>query len=221
MASVIVHHLNNSRSQRILFLLEELKTPYTIKHYTRTAAGVAPPELEQVHPLGKSPVVEDGPHKLAESGAIVEYLLDKYDPASRFRPTDAGDKLQYTFWLHFAEGSLMTPLLLSLVFGRLRSNVPWLIRPIIGAVADRVDALLIAPNLKKHFTYIESHLEKNDFFAGKEFSGADVMMVFGVEAGERRAAEWVGPKTREWLKKIHARPTWAAALEKGGPYEIL
>jgi len=210
--TIIVHHLNNSRSQRVLWMLEELGLPYTIKRYQRDGKTMlAPPELKQVHPLGKSPVIEDtdgtsgGGGTIAETGAIVEYLVDKAD-GRLGAPAKRGDALRYRFWLHYAEGSLMPPLLLKLVVSRI---------PVFGKVALK----RIQPMIDVHLDYIESELAQRPWFAGAEMTAADIMMSFPLEAARSRAGlDESRPATIAWLKKVHARPAYQAALEKGGPY---
>jgi glutathione S-transferase len=216
---ITVHHLNNSRSQRILWILEELNLPYEIKHYSRDPETMlAPKELEQVHPLGKSPVITEGDLTVAESGAIVEYIVEKHGP--QLKPTDEKEKLLYTFWLHYAEGSLMGPLVMKLVFDAVVEKVPFLIRPIAKAIRGAVFEATVTPNLKKHFSFIESHLEKSEYFCGSKFSAADIQMSFGIQAGLDKT-EFVGPKSKEWLKKVEAMDSYKKALEKGGPFSIL
>jgi glutathione S-transferase len=216
---LIVHHLNNSRSQRVLWLLEELGLPYEITHYQRNPKTMlAPPELRAVHPLGKSPVVTDGDATIAETGAIVEYIVDKAN--GRLRPA-AGtpERLRWTFWLHYAEGSLMNPLLLKLVFNLMPARAPMLLRGLVRGIAARAQAGFVDPQLKSHFDFIESELGKSEWFAGSEFSAADVMMSFPLEAGAARAGAFAGrPRMKAFVERIHARRAFKAALEKGGPY---
>lgn len=216
-----VHHLNNSRSQRILWLLEELGVPYEIKRYERDKKTMlAPPELKAVHPLGKSPVITDGDLTVAESGAIIEYLVDKYGPQLKPKP-GTKEALRYTYWLHFAEGSAMTPLLFTLVFNKIETApMPFFIKPIAMKISENVKAAFINPNLKNNFSYIESELSKSEWFAGAEFSAADVQMSFPLEAGDLRGGI-LGPKSKAWLTKIHARAANKKALERGGEYSIL
>ncbi|KAJ2959207.1 hypothetical protein NQZ79_g5299 [Umbelopsis isabellina] len=217
---IVVHHLNNSRSQRILWLLEELNLNYEIKKYQRGSDMLAPAELKEVHPLGKSPVITDGPHTLAESGAIIEYLINRYGDG-KMKPSNGSDEqLQYTYWLHFAEGTLMFPLLMTLIFMEVKKQTPFIVRPIASAIASQVHSLFIDPNLKRDFDYIESHLDKNEWFAGSEISGADVQMSFPIEAASMRADQFMGPKTKAWVKTIQDRPAYKRALEKGGEYSM-
>lgn len=216
-----VHHLNNSRSQRILWLLEELGVPYEIKRYERDKKTMlAPPELKAIHPLGKSPVITDGDLTVAESGAIIEYLVDKYGPQLKPK-VGTKEALRYTYWLHFAEGSAMTPLLFTLVFNKIETApMPFFVKPIAMKISENVKAAFINPNLKNNFAYIESELSKSEWFAGAEFSAADVQMSFPLEAGDTRGGV-LGPKSKAWLTKIHARPAYKKALERGGEYSIL
>ena len=221
---IVVHHLNNSRSQRVLWLLEELGTPYEVKRYERNAQTMlAPPELRQVHPLGKSPVITDGDLTLAESGAIVEYLAGKYGGGKLVPPAGTPEHLRYLYWLHYAEGSVMPPLLLSLVFNRVETApMPFFIRPIAKGIARTARTSFIEPQIKTHFDFIEGELAKRTWFAGNEFSAADIQMSFPLEAAAARAGLDAGrPKIMAFLERIHARPAYQRALEKGGPYELL
>ena len=214
-----VHHLNNSRSQRVLWLLEELELPYEIKYYQRNATTqLAPPELRAVHPLGKSPVVTDDGAVVAETGAIIEYIVDK--SGGRLRPpAQTPERLRWTYWLHYAEGSLMPPLLMRLIFSALPSRSPALMRPIVNAIAERTKQGYIAPQLKTHFDFIESELGRSTWFAGEEFSAADVMMSFPLEAAGARGDAFVGrPRIKAFVERLQARPAYRRALEKGGPY---
>jgi len=215
-----VHHLNNSRSQRVLWLLEELGVPYEIVRYERDPQTMlAPPELKAIHPLGKSPVVTEDGEAIAETGAIVEYVLERYGQG-RLAPapgTPAARRLKY--WLHYAEGSAMPPLLLKLVFTRLPTNAPVLVRPIVRGIAGRAQTSFIDPQLVAHFDYWEGELEKAEWFAGDDFTAADIMMSFPLEAAADRGGVRVGrPKVAAFLKKIHVRPAYRKALERGGPY---
>lgn len=209
---ITVHHLEHSRSQRVLWLLEELGLPYRIEHYTRNKATMlAPPELKAVHPLGKSPVITDDAadggqgRTIAETGAIVEYLVEKAD--GRFGPPAHRDSvLRYRHFLHYAEGSLMPVLFAKLVLGRV---------PLLGKTAQKK----IQPMIDVHLDYVESELSSHDWFAGDEFTAADVMMSFPLEAARSRAGlDASRPATIAWLAKIHARPAYQTALVAGGPY---
>ena len=206
---IVVHHLENSRSQRILWLLEELGLPYEVKRYERNKATMlAPPELKRIHPLGKSPVIvdtDDGGRVVAETGAIVEYLVEKAD-GRLGPPADRDGALRYRFWTHYAEGSMMPPLLLTLVLGRI---------PFFGKRAQR----RIRPMIDTHLDYVEGELAQHPWFAGDTLSGADVMMSFPLEAARSRAGLGASrPATIAWLDKVHARPAYQRALAAGGPY---
>ena len=214
-----VHHLDNSRSQRVLWLLEELGIPYQIKRYQRDPKSqLAPPELKRVHPLGKSPVLTDGEAVIAETGAIVEYLINK--TGGRLRPPEGSPAWpRWTYWMHYAEGSAMPPLLMRLIFSMLPARAPTLMRPIVRAIASRTIGGYIDPEIRKHFDYIESELTKSTWFAGEDFSAADVMMSFPLEAAGLRANVYPGrPKVKAFVDRCHARPAYQRALEKGGPY---
>ncbi len=221
---ITVHHLNNSRSQRVLWLLEELGVPYEIKRYQRDAKTMlAPPELRQVHPLGKSPVVTDGGLTVAESGAIVDYLVDQYG-AGRFKPA-AGtpQRLRYTYWLHYAEGSAMPPLLMKLVFDTMaRAPMPFFVKPIAKGIAAKVKSSFISPQIELHLNYMEAELEKSKWFAGSEFTAADIQLSFVLEAASARGGlDARRPRLMDFLKRIHARPAYQRALEKGGAYDLM
>ncbi|MBP7914292.1 MAG: glutathione S-transferase [Vitreoscilla sp.] len=220
---ITVHHLNNSRSQRVLWLLEELGLPYEIRKYQRDAQTMlAPPELRAVHPLGKSPVITDGEATVAESGAIIEYLLDRYGEG-RLRPA-AGtpERMRFTYWLHFAEGSAMGPLLMKLVFNRiLTSPMPFFAKPIAKGIARKVLGGFVDPNIKAQLDYMEAELGRSEWFAGAEFGAADIQMSFPLEAAAQRAGlDASRPKLAAFLKRIHARPAYQRALERGGPYDF-
>ena len=221
---ITVHHLNNSRSQRILWLLEELGLPYEIRKYERDAVTMlAPAALREVHPLGKSPVITDGGETLAESGAIIEYLVDRYG-AGRLAPA-AGTpaRLRYGYWLHYAEGSAMPPLLLKLVFDRIESGpMPFFARPVARSIARRVKSTFVEPQIKRHLDYLEAELGKFRWFAGDEFSAADIQMSFPLEVAVRRAGlDMSRPRLVDFLARIHARPACQRALERGGRYELI
>ena len=214
-----VHHLDNSRSQRVLWLLEELELPYEIKFYRRDAKTMlAPPELRGIHPLGKSPVLTDEGMVIAETGVIIEYLVDK--SGGRLRPAAGSpERLRWTYWLHYAEGSLMSPLLMRLIFSVLPARSPALMRPLVRGIADRTLRTYVDPQLKTHFDFIEAELGRSRWFAGADFSAADVMMSFPLEAGAARANAFAGrPRIKAFVEAIHARPAYKRALEKGGPY---
>ena len=221
---VIVHHLENSRSQRVLWLLEELGVAYEVKRYERNKETMlAPPELRAVHPLGKSPVITDDGVTVAESGAIVEYLVDRYGNGRLIPPPGTPERLRYTYWLHYAEGSAMPPLLLKLVFDRVEvAPMPFFVKPIARAIAGKAKSSFIEPQIKLHLEYMESELGKSTWFAGNEMTAADIQISFPLEAAEARAGLAQGrPKLVAFLQRIHARPAYQRALEKGGPYGLL
>ncbi|MHA3840012.1 glutathione S-transferase family protein [Sphingomonas aestuarii] len=204
--TITVHHLENSRSQRVLWMLEELGLPYTVKRYERNKVTMlAPSELRRVHPLGKSPVIEDDGAVIAETGAIVEYLVERGN--GRLGPPSHRDNARrWRFWLHYAEGSLMPPLLVKLVLARI---------PILGKAAQKK----LQPMIDVHLDYIESELSQRPWFAGDEMTAADIMMSFPLEAAcARGGLDETRPATIAWLEKIHARAAYQAALAKGGPY---
>jgi len=221
---LIVHHLNNSRSQRVLWLLEELGLQYEIKRYQRDARTLlAPPELRAIHPLGKSPVLTDDGRTMAESGAILEYLVNVYGQGRLVPPAASDERLRYTYWMHYAEGSLMPWLLLALVFSRIsRPPMPLLLRPLARAIEHGVRARLIDPQLALHMNFLEAELARSQWFAGAEFSAADIQMSFPLEAAQKRGA--LRPdhqRLQRWLEVIRARPAYRRAIERGGPYTLL
>jgi glutathione S-transferase len=221
---IIVHHLNNSRSQRVLWLLEELGLAYEVKPYQRDAKTMlAPPELRRVHPLGKSPVISDGDLTLAESGAIVEYLAAKYGEGRIAPAAGTPERVRYTYWMHFAEGSAMPPLLLKLIFDRMKTGpMPFFVRPVARAIADRALGSFVLPNIERNLDFMESELAKSEWFAGGQFSAADIQMSFPLEAARVRGGlDEKRPRLMTFLQKIHSRPAYKKALERGGKYELL
>jgi len=221
---IVVHHLNNSRSQRILWLLEELGLPYEVKRYQRDAKTMlAPPELRAVHPLGKSPVITDGELTLAESGAIVDYLASRYGNGRMIPDRQSQEYLRYVYWMHFAEGSMMPPLLLKLIFDRIETGpMPFFVRPVARKISQTAKNAVVLPNLDRLLDYMEGELGKHEWFAGPAFSAADIQMSFPLEAAAVRGGLDAGrPKLWGFLQKIHARPAYRRALDKGGKYELL
>jgi glutathione S-transferase len=214
-----VHHLNHSRSQRVLWLLEELGLPYEIKFYERDPmTRLAPPALRAVHPLGKSPVLVDGDVTVAETGAIVEYLVEK--SGGRLRP-EAGtpERRRWTYWMHFAEGSLMQQLLLDLILSSAPARAPEPMRAAAKVVTDGARQGYVAPNLKAMFDLVEAELGRSPWFAGEQFSAADVMMSFPLETAGARSGAFEGrPRLAAFVERIHARPAYRKALARGGPY---
>ncbi|MGQ0579559.1 MAG: glutathione S-transferase [Betaproteobacteria bacterium] len=221
---IIVHHLNNSRSQRVLWLLEELGVEYDIKRYQRDPSTMlAPASLLTVHPLGKSPVITDGDLTLAESGAIIEYLVGRYGSGRLVPSAGTPERLRYIYWLHYAEGSAMPPLLMQLVFGRLdKGKMPFFVRPIARAIKNRVKHSYIEPGIKRHLDYMEAELGKSAWFAGEDFTAADIQMSFPLEAAVARGGlDASRPKLMAFLDRIHSRPAYKRALARGGPYQLL
>jgi glutathione S-transferase len=219
---IVVHHLNNSRSQRILWMLEELGLPYEIKRYEREPSMQAPASLRAVHPLGKSPVITDGDKTLAESGAILEYLVAAYGKGRFSPPAGTPEALHYTYFMHYAEGSLMPLLLMKLVFGKLPGRVPFLMRPVARAIASGAEKALLGPQISSHFAFLEGELNKREWFAGNEFSAADVQMSFPLEAAAARSPIFARlPKLKAFVDRIQARPAYKRAIEKGGAYEVM
>lgn len=221
---IIVHHLNNSRSQRLLWLLEELELTYEIKRYDRDPNTLlAPASLREVHPLGKSPVITDGDLTLAESGAIIEYLVDRYGEGRLAPPLGTPERLRYTYWLHYAEGSAMPPLVLKLIFDQIEKRpMPFFVRPIARLITSRTQSSYIEPQIALHLNYLEAELGKSTWFAGNEFTAADIQMSFPIEAATARAGADVSrPKLMNFLDRIHARPAYQQALKRGGTYKLI
>jgi len=219
-----VHHLNNSRSQRVLWLLEELGLDYEIKFYERDAKTMlAPPELRSVHPLGKSPVVTDGELNLAESGAIVEYLIEQYGSGRLIPEPASAQRLRYRYWMHYAEGSFMPPLLLKLVFDQIaKAKMPFFAKPIAKGIAAKATGGFVQPQINRHLDYLEAELGKSTWFAGEELTGADIQMSFPLEAASVRGGLNASrPRLMAWLARIHERPAYKRALERGGEYGIV
>jgi glutathione S-transferase len=206
---LVVHHLNNSRSQRILWLLEELGIEYEIKYYERDSQTMLAPEsLRQIHPLGKSPAITDGEITLVESGAIIEYLVSQYGNGRLIPAPNTPERLRYTYWLHYAEGSVMPPLLMRLIFEKF-------------SIQSAAMEAFIAPQIKLHFDYIEDELSNNTWFVGKEFTAADIQMSFPVEMLAAHPQDVENrPKIKQFLEHIHTRPAYKHALERGGKYDF-
>lgn len=221
-----VHHLENSRSQRVLWLLEELELPYRVVHHARDPKTLlAPPALRAVHPLGKAPVLVDDNQALAESGAILEYLVERYDTAHAVSPSPVPamgtERLLYRYWMHYAEGSAMPPMLLALVLGRIRNApMPFFARPVARALVDRTMAAFVTPQARLHLDWMEQALDGGGWFAGERFTAADIQMSFPIEAAAARMDLRDRPNLRDFLARIHARPAYARALEQGGPFAL-
>lgn len=216
-----VHHLNNSRSQRILWCLEELELDYQMKRYERDPVTIrAPQSLKDVHPLGKSPVITDGDKVIAESGAIIEYLLAK-DAQQRFTPSDEQAVIDYRYWLHFSEGSLMPPLVMRLVFEKMKTSpMPFFVKPVAKGIADKVLKTFVMPEVRNMLAYINDWLEKREWFAGNALSGADFQMSFPLEASVARGlVDDRYPHIRRYVNMFQDRPAYLRALSKGGDYD--
>ena len=203
---IVVHHLNESRSQRILWLLEELKLPYEIKFYSRDAVTrLAPPELKAIHPLGKSPVVTVGTDTVIESGSIIDYIIRRHADG-RMAPDPAShDYDVYQQWLHYAEGSAMLPLMLNMYVARLGEGG--------AALHPRIES-----EIANHLGYVEGALAGRDYLMGDSLTGADVQMSFVPEVAKAMGKLPSYPNMAAWIERLHARPAWAAALAKGGEY---
>ncbi|WP_343682897.1 glutathione S-transferase [Acinetobacter baylyi] len=208
-----LHHLEQSRSFRILWALEELQQNYEIKYYKRSPTFAAPPELKQVHPLGKAPILQDNQRVIAESAVILEYLQSQYDLDHQFKPQNDEDAFQYLYWMHYAEGSLMPLLVFQLVMNNVGKNVPFLIRPVANKITDGIKASFIRPRLKDHIAFLEDYLSKHDYFAG-QFSFADIQMSFPLEAILTRTTGQY-PHIQAFLKRIQVRPAYQQAKQKG------
>jgi glutathione S-transferase len=218
---ITVHHLNNSRSQRVLWLLEELGVEYEVRRYQRDPGTMlAPAALREIHPLGKSPVITDGPLTLAESGAIIEYLVETHRRLAP--PAGTPQWRRYRYWMHYAEGSAMPPLLMKLVFDRMeRAKAPFLVRPLVRGIARRAKRSYIEPQIALHLDYLESELAASPWFAGDDFTAADIQMSFPVEAAAARGGlDARRPRLMAFLDRIHARPAYRRALERGGEFKL-
>lgn len=224
---ITVHHLENSRSQRLVWLLEELGEVYDIKRYARDPATLrAPAELRAVHPLGKAPVLEHDGRVVAESGAIVEYLVGMFDADRALSPRsdapDDAERMAWRYWMHYAEGSLMSPLVLNLVFNRVRTApMPFFAKPIARGIADKALATAVRPQVDLHFDHVEQALAQSPWFAGERFSAADIQMSYPIEAASHRAPSADRPRTTEFLERIRARPAYQRAIERIGPLQPL
>jgi len=223
---IIVHHLNNSRSQRLLWLLEELEVPYSIKKYERLPNQLAPPELKEIFPLGKAPVLQDGDVTLAESGAIIEYLINKYGD-DKFKPPSSGDGyVTNLYFSHAAEGTVMPYITHGYIFTLTPSRVPFFIRPIANKIFSTLNDLLVKPNVQASVEYINTVLEKSPspwFAGGPNPTSADFMMLYPMEvlASPRwSSSQNVAGKITGWVENVHSRPQFKRALEKGGPYAL-
>ncbi len=214
--TVIVHHLEHSRSLRILWLLEELAVPYEIKSYARTPEFRAPDSLKQIHPLGRAPVVETDGLVLAESGAVIEYFTER---EGKLKPSAGEELLRYRFFLHYAEGSAMPPLLVQLIADKLaEAPAPFFIKPILKGAANKLEENFSGPALQLHFGFVNAELQGRSYFAGEGFTAADIQMFYAVEAalqrGGARKAEW--SNLRAWRERVTSRAAYRRAEERGG-----
>lgn len=220
---ITVHHLENSRSQRVLWLLEELGAEYEVIRYARNKkTRLAPPELKAVHPLGKSPVITDGDVTVAESGAIVEYLVENHAAGNLVPQQSSQGWREYKYWLHYAEGTFMPLMVMTLIFNTIEAKSPFFIRPIAKGISGQVRKTYLGPNTKANLEFMNQHLDQNEWFCGSAFSAADIQMSFPVEAaGARSDLAEKYPNLKRFLQTIQARPAYLAALERGGPYELM
>lgn len=221
---ITLHHLENSRSQRILWLLEELGAEYDVKRYGRDKiTSLAPPELLEIHPLGKSPIVTDGDVTVAESGAIIDYLVHKFDVGRMLPPDGSPERLAYNYWLHYAEGTFAPLMLVSLIIGRIETSpMPFFAKPIAKGIVGKVRGGFLDANVKRNLDFMESTLSDSTWFCGEELTAADVQMSFAVEAAEVRTnLRQDYPQLAAFLDRIRSRPAYKAAIEKGGHYELM
>ena len=235
---IVLHHLENSRSQRILWLLEELGVEYQVKRYERDKkTALAPPQLLAVHPLGKSPVITDGNIAVAESGAIVEYLVEKYGAGRLVPAAGTPERMAYTYWLHYAEGTLMPFMVLALIMNRIENApMPFFVKPIAKGIVKKVRDGYLDPNIQRNLDFIEATLARTTWFTGNELTAADILMSFPLEAAEARTNRKklstdrdelsTGhsknyPNIARFLERMRERPAYVAALKKGGPYQLM
>jgi glutathione S-transferase len=217
---ITVHHLNNSRSQRVLWLLEELGVPYKVQSFEHDKTTMlAPPELKAIHPLGKSPVITEDGLIIAETGAIIEHILERHGNGRLIPATGTDARQRFTYWLHYAEGSAMTPLLLKLVFMRMPASAPALLRGIVKRIASTGEERVADPQSKVHVDYWNAELSKFEWFCGPDFTAADIMMSFPLETAGARGGTKSRPMVKAFLDRIHARPAYKVALERGGSYD--
>jgi len=223
---LVVHHLENSRSQRILWLLEELGIDYEIRQYKRDpVTSLAPPELVSLHPLGKAPMITDGEVTIAESGAIIEYLVRKYDDGTLGPDPDPDSSaaMAYTYWLHYAEGTFMPLMILALIIGRIETApMPFFAKPIAKGIVAKVRNGYLGANVQRNLDFMEASLSRSPWFCGEKMTAADIQMSFAIEAAAVRTnLEGDYPQLAAYLKRIQERPAYQAALEKGGPYQLM
>ncbi len=216
-----VHHLNNSRSQRVLWLLEELGVPYEIVRYQRQPDMRAPAELRAIHPLGKSPVITDNGNTIAESGAIAEYIIDTYGEGRLIPPPKTPERLRYTYWLHYAEGSAMSPLLLKLLFTLMPKRAPALLRPLVRKVSNQALTTLVNPQLKQHMAYWEGELGKSRMVRRQRIFRRRYPDELSAGSGRRARRARAGPPQSDGVSRPHSRPAGLQARAgKGGPFTV-
>ena len=220
---ITVHHLENSRSQRVLWLLEELGTDYEIRRYKRDPeTSLAPPDLRDLHPLGKAPIVTDGDRTLAESGAILEYLVDSYDDGMLRPAVDSPEYQSYRYWLHYAEGTLAPLMVLSLIVSRIETApVPFFLKPVVRGIGTKVRRGYLDATVRNNVEFLELSLADRPWFCGEQFTAADIQMSFALEALEARVGTGDAPNVAAFLGRMRARPAYHRAIEKGGPYALL
>lgn len=221
---ITVHHLENSRSQRILWLLEELGAEYEVKRYERNKKTMLAPEsLKQVHPLGKSPVITDGDLTIAESGTITEYLIHKYGNIDMHFQPGTKQWLDCSYWMHYAEGSLMPMMVMKLIFSQVkRAPMPFFARPIAKSITGKVMGSFIQPNINNHLAFVNAHLKGKTWFVDEKLTGADFQMIFPLEAAAARdKLPERYPEIQRYLEHVHNRPAYQKALTVGGPYKLM
>jgi glutathione S-transferase len=221
---ITLHHLENSRSQRILWLLEELGVDYEINRYERDQkTSLAPLDLLKIHPLGKSPVITDDDLVVAESGAIIEYLVNKYDDGLLQPAEGTPERMDYTYWMHYAEGTFMPLMIVSLIMSRIATApMPFFVKPVAKGIVEKVRQGYLSPNLKRNLEYMDNVLGKTTWFCGDELSAADIQMSFPLEAAEVRTnLSKDYPNLKAFLERMKVRPAYRAALKKGGPYKLM
>jgi glutathione S-transferase len=220
---LVLHHLNNSRSQRVLWLLEELGLEYEIVRYERDPKTMAAPaSLRAIHPLGKSPVLVDNGLVLAESAAILEHLVETHGGGTLIPAAGTPERMRYRYWMHYAEGSLMPLLLLTLVFNRLPNALPRILRPVGRAIGKGFQEGRLIPQTTIHLNFLEQELAHSAWFAGDTITAADIQMIFPIDAARARGGlDESRPNLWNWLKRCEARPAYQRALERGGPYQLM
>jgi glutathione S-transferase len=218
---ITVHHLENSRSQRVLWTLEELNVPYEIKFYKRDPKTLlAPPELKAIHPLGKSPVISDGSRVIAESGLILDYIVTRHGQG-KLRPQNEDDLLRYQYWLHYAEGSFMTPMIVKLVFHRVEAGpMPFFAKPVAKKISHTVNENWTGPQIKLHLDYLENEIARTGWFAGAQFTAADIMMTYPLQAAAEAGMLAGHERLEDFLRRVTARPSYKKAIERGGPFSV-